>query len=950
MDTVPWADCNGFGGPNQDMILKVKLLEKTHGCRERLLSLLNTLSVDWLSLIAIATFGVILMISQIARIDPDASYYLAQGESLYRTGRLFVFSSDELNTGRIAFAVLFAIVRLFSGRGESYIQAGILVSKLIIIINVVLVFQIARLFWGKRAALFAITAAAASTYFYQLSEEILLDPVATLFVLFSILFLILSLEQQNKVLALAAGISLGLGFYAKNSHVITFVVLPVALLILVPDWRVRSNVVNAVLYVGVFAIMVTLLYAVIYAQSGKVPLFEEGQIPDLPGYMAGQVSRSSQHSFVLHYLDRSIRYFNQKIVLHVKLAYLMIVSWVCVVFRVTVKRGKYDVVLLIALALLFPISLVTIHYNYPIRNLALVFCFSYIAIGQASVDLISLLKTVGHKAVSMVIPGASGQRTQWMVGLAAVSLVLFPFLCTASKMTLGFLEQNRQRRYFADDVSANNWYNPLVQDAVGGIEQNIPPGSKIMTTWLYSYMSFILTDAQYPMTLFHINRAYLDLTHQNIFTTVSYPKGTPNIVRLAYQGYLPYYTVLSQEELLSAIQRSCPDYLIVSYGHLGEYYSPPEYFLNNPDIFVRVYSNSYSSRPGIDIFAVNCRNAVLRDSPVFIENLTISRLLEDARKRPGYQSDAQVLLGIGQKNGDIRLVNPRADEYVQIGQAFAKEGYVEAASLAFMRAAQLDVAQRRLLIELANSNPDDPAPLLRLGVIWDSSGSTSEAYGQALAEYEKVVAANRGEVWLHFYLAEAYVTMGKMVDESEAYRAYKKAIEAYRETFALVPDNPEVRDALIKAYLALGDQYFDQDLSSEVIAAYEKDIELEPYNVQAYWKLAEVYKALGRMDEAIAVYTRAVDRWPEKADARFYLGQAYEAQGEIEAAMTEYERAIELKPTLAGAYTRLGNIYKAQERAKEAIALYRAAARKNPAAAWPHLELGKIYLEQATLD
>lgn len=230
-------------------------------------------------------------------------------------------------------------------------------------------------------------------------------------------------------------------------------------------------------------------------------------------------------------------------------------------------------------------------------------------------------------------------------------------------------------------------------------------------------------------------------------------------------------------------------------------------------------------------------------------------------------------------------------------------------------------------------------------------------------------------------LVEAYlITKANMAEES---KAYEETLAAYRQAFALALDNPKVRDALLEAYLAWGEQYFDQELLSEVIAAYEKDIELDPENVPAYWKLAEVYKTLGQMgeatavyarilerwpesfdahlylaqayetvgqmDRAITVYTRAVERWPDRAEAHFYLGQAYEAQGETEAASAAYRTAIESEPRSAGAYIRLGNIYKAQDSAEEATALYRAAAKRNRDAAWPHIELGKIYLEQANL-
>jgi tetratricopeptide (TPR) repeat protein len=197
---------------------------------------------------------------------------------------------------------------------------------------------------------------------------------------------------------------------------------------------------------------------------------------------------------------------------------------------------------------------------------------------------------------------------------------------------------------------------------------------------------------------------------------------------------------------------------------------------------------------------------------------------------------------------------------------------------------------------------------------------------------------------------ELYLRRGNLLIEQQNDKvdstSYQQALTAFRQAFALAPDDPEVRDALVQAYLALGDQYFEQDLLSQVIAAYEKAVKLDPDNIQVYWKLASVYETLGQMDHAVAVYARIVARWPDRGDAHLRLGQAYEAGGNVEKAVAEYQRAVELEPTLTGAYTRLGNLYRNQDRTEDAIALYRAAARKNPIAAWPHLELGKVYLEQ----
>jgi len=256
-------------------------------------------------------------------------------------------------------------------------------------------------------------------------------------------------------------------------------------------------------------------------------------------------------------------------------------------------------------------------------------------------------------------------------------------------------------------------------------------------------------------------------------------------------------------------------------------------------------------------------------------------------------------------------------------------------------------------------NLEDVVTHLNLAYTYQIQGKTE----QAVAEYEKVIAASPAEMWLHLhpYVVETYVTIGDQYFEQallvEEREPYEKTIEAYRQAFALAPGDPEVRDALVKAYLAFGDRYFDQDLLSEMIAVYEKDIELDSDNVQAYWELAEVYQTLGRMDEAIAVYARVVAHWPDRAEAHFYLGQAYEARGRVEEALAHYQRILELEPDNIKAYHRLREIYRQyselyimQSGLDEAIALLHEASSRNPEVIWPHLELGYLYQEEGKLD
>jgi tetratricopeptide (TPR) repeat protein len=245
---------------------------------------------------------------------------------------------------------------------------------------------------------------------------------------------------------------------------------------------------------------------------------------------------------------------------------------------------------------------------------------------------------------------------------------------------------------------------------------------------------------------------------------------------------------------------------------------------------------------------------------------------------------------------------------------------------------------------------------------------------QAIAEYEKVIAASPDEVWLRLHLAEIYDAQGETEkalaqyqqtielepDNTEAYsrlrELYKKSAELYStesgsdEAIALLREVSSRNPEAIWPHLELGHLYREEGKLEEAIAEYRKVIELEPDNADGYAYLSDAYKADGRMEEAVGVYERAMAAHPDRAWPHLGLGQLYQEEERVEEAIAEYRKAIELEPGAVQAYSGLSRLYRATGRVEEAVGVYEEAVAAYPDRVWPHLRLGQFYQEEGRLE
>lgn len=143
---------------------------------------------------------------------------------------------------------------------------------------------------------------------------------------------------------------------------------------------------------------------------------------------------------------------------------------------------------------------------------------------------------------------------------------------------------------------------------------------------------------------------------------------------------------------------------------------------------------------------------------------------------------------------------------------------------------------------------------------------------------------------------------------------HQEAITLYREAINLAP--------LAVYYENLGLVYEATGEEAQVVAAYEKAMELEPDNGQFPNRMGVYLFSKSRNAEAIGFYEKALALDPENAVFQNNLALALEATAHFEEAEQAYKKAIELDPKTATYPNFLGGMYFRAQRFEEAAACF----------------------------
>lgn len=221
--------------------------------------------------------------------------------------------------------------------------------------------------------------------------------------------------------------------------------------------------------------------------------------------------------------------------------------------------------------------------------------------------------------------------------------------------------------------------------------------------------------------------------------------------------------------------------------------------------------------------------------------------------------------------------------------------------------------------KLLRLQPESPAVLRLAGIAAYLAGDDLRAVGFL----SKCTALDSQDMAAWINLGNAFQRLGRVKD----------ALAAFDRVVAAAP-------RLAVAHFNRGNALQALGRSAEAVEAYSAALAIEPSFIKGHLNLGLALKALGRLDEATAAYRRALALNPDYAEAHTNLGAALQQRGECLAAIAAHRRAIALNPHLAQAYVNLGNALVEAGEIAEGVAAIRRAIVLKPDLAEAHYNLG----------
>ena len=217
-----------------------------------------------------------------------------------------------------------------------------------------------------------------------------------------------------------------------------------------------------------------------------------------------------------------------------------------------------------------------------------------------------------------------------------------------------------------------------------------------------------------------------------------------------------------------------------------------------------------------------------------------------------------------------------------------------------------DVAVRECKAALA-TDPQSPAAHMLLGQAYLAQRSVTKM-GEAKAELQEALALDPHLLWARFYLAKAYIDLGK----------YEKAKEELELGLAERPGVPHFLALLGEVERKLGKPEVSLTLNGKALAA-------DPAMTPAHYHLALAYMDLQRDDDAVRELETSLQSQYVSPEMYLTLGSLYTKRKRYREAEELCQKAIALDRSRPEGYLNLAQLYNVQGLSDKALAVLKLA-------------------------
>jgi 4-amino-4-deoxy-L-arabinose transferase-like glycosyltransferase len=571
-----------------------------------------------------------------AHLTSDESLYLAQAFNI-ASGEGFTYPSGEPITHR---APLFsAVLAPFVAIGGA--DAAYVVTRAVVVANVLLVMLLAWRIAGAVAGVVAATATAASAYLNGFGLMLYLDPAQCTLLLLAVLCMWEAMRSHRMRWFVVAGVSTGVAFLMKESA-IQWLPLAAAAWLAIPSMRTRGVARGVLAYCAAYGSFIALWCGWVWWTTGELFLLGEPTPAKLAAPVAAvaalvtfaigialwprlpQRARAAGTAaapaaaigllalwfvFIIYgltaystwpypndYLHTVPRYL-ASVVPQAQPFYLLALAWVWAFVYAIRGFERYRLILIVG-TLFLPFALVVANRNLQLRDALPLVYLSYVLLGIVTAHAVHMFRRA--------FP--DGYPTVLLLGAA---------------VTLGsafVLQQGQEFRGASAErpspvTRADSWNSPFVLALSAWLDANLPSGANILSSRLYFSSLYVHTDGRFAIRQLPTVRVDIDASREapiearsNLFRwgDVGLRATQPDDTWL-YLGQYPgkqYWVGLSEQELLEYARAHGIEYLVLTGDDVAfSTAAYVDYFLRHPG-FSLLYTQEEPPLHHAFVFAV----------------------------------------------------------------------------------------------------------------------------------------------------------------------------------------------------------------------------------------------------------------------------------------------------------------------------------------------------------
>ena len=492
----------------------------------------------------------------------DSGIYLNQGLRLYK-GLGYAY----LYRGPIFPLLIAGSFYLF----DVSVKSAFLVVRLFFVFCLIIAFLLTLKLYGRWAAIIASLLIMTSFGINRLSENLLIDTLASFSMLLFIYILYEAFNKKRTSLFIASGICLGISLLVKEVSII-LLPLPILLIIIVNEYRNKKHFASCLLIYLSVSIVVIPWVIFILLKNGSI-----SQLVSLGGslYLKELFPHGSGgdvffYQYILNIFKKLLVYYN----IHIKvcsffLAPIFILSWLYLIIRAIIFKNKEDLLLVSFCICILPLQISVGGLVTRLGQTGIYFIMSYIVISKLILSFTSFVFTkfkflLHHKALRQY--GKSFIVIIIVIIISGGQLYIGPnpsiSLFIGKK---GFANTS----FISKKFTARGRHNDSIKGACNWINQNIgTKESKLITSASVFLAVDFFTDLNYKNVSLSIFKRHSQLKKEihagyynkndNILFIFPHQRFGQQIKRLQTVYFI------FEKDLLASLKEVEPNYLIVS--------------------------------------------------------------------------------------------------------------------------------------------------------------------------------------------------------------------------------------------------------------------------------------------------------------------------------------------------------------------------------------------------